>query len=115
MMTQTEQLRGTPMPSPKPGSPWSRANPERRAAKIAEYRRAYHASVPALQPISRQQCLDEDRRQAEALCELEGRRIGHARARAKLEAYLATERRWIRLTSSMFVLGGLDGQFGGRG
>lgn len=59
-----------------------------------------------LPPMSRGQALAEDVEQARALAELEGRRIGRARARAKLDEWLAGERRWIGMTSSRYEIDG---------
>lgn len=71
----------------------------------AERGRAYRANrTPPPPPVSRLQALDEDVAQAIALAELEGRRIGRRRADRRLEAYIAGERRWIRITSSRFRL-----------
>ena len=77
---------------------------ERRIRQLWRERgRQYRANrTPPPPPMSRHQVLDEDVAQAEALAELEGRRIGQARALERLKAYVAGERRWIRLTSSLF-------------
>ena len=77
---------------------------ERRIRQLWQERgRQYRANrTPPPPPLSRQQALDEDVAQAEALAELEGRRIGRRRAGARFKAWIAAERRWIRLTSSVF-------------
>ena len=70
----------------------------------------YRANRPAAQPpVSRQQVLDEDVAQAVELAKLEAKRIGRRRARQRFEAFLAGERRWLRVTSSRFRLEDPDG------
>jgi hypothetical protein len=91
------------------------ADPERAAAYNRERWRthgaAYRAARPAaLPPLSRQQVLDEDIRQEQALAALEGRRVGRRRAAERFEDWLAAERRWIRVSSTPFTIGGLDAQ-----
>lgn len=87
------------------------ADPERERA----YQAAWWASHPGyrarnpetvLPPIRRQSVLDEDVAQARVLAELEGRRIGRQRAQQRLDDWIAAERRWIRLTSSQYVIEG---------
>jgi len=87
------------MPDRKPESKWSRADPERRAEAIAEYRRTYRAPARVvLPPLSRYQALDEDRQQQRALMELEARRIGKVKAKARYDEWERAERRWISAT-----------------
>lgn len=96
------------MPSLKPESKWSVADPVRRAVATAEYQRLYRrnhphaADVPP--PISRRQALDEDRAQQRALMELEGRRIGRRRAMARYDAWERGERQWIEQTTTRYRL-----------
>ena len=76
---------------------------ERNRQLWRERGRQYRANrTPAPPPLSRPQALDEDVAPASALAALAGRRIGRRRALARLKAWVAAERRWIRLTSSAF-------------
>jgi hypothetical protein len=82
------------------------ADPERER----RYQQAYWARnggryrdrTPKPPPVSRQQCLDEDVAQARVVAALEASRVGAQRAMARLDEFIASERRWIRLTSSSF-------------
>ena len=62
----------------------------------------------ALPPLSRQQVLDEDVAQARELERLEAARIGKHRAGTRFAEWLAGERRWLRISSTPYVIGGLD-------
>lgn len=69
----------------------------------------YNAARPAaLPPLSRRQVLDEDIAQARELERLETGRLGRWRAAERFAAWLAGERRWIRISSTPFAIGGLD-------
>jgi hypothetical protein len=89
------------------------ADPEKRA----EYNRArwrshghiYRAQRASSEPpLSRHQVLDQDIGQQQALELLEATRLGRQRAHQRFAGWLKAERTWLHVSSTPFVIGGLD-------